>query len=834
MKPRGAKRPAAAERSATARGADAPSRGADGRARRADASRGSRAHGGEPPAWLFWALLAGITLVVFGGTLTLGRLYLFKDIGSDTLNNFYPQRSLVARTLGASGLPGWSFSAGMGQNIWPESLGDPLAWPLLALGPSALAFGIGPLEALKTLIAGGLFFALLRLRGATRFASSLAALGYACCGVLVTGGTWWYLLSNQVVHAALLLVAWELLLRRRGAWVFALAVALIAASNVFSAYLLGLMLAVYAIARRLADGEPRGEAFGMLALRAAGLGALGLAASAVCSLPSAREMLLSPRVAGHSGLAGTLAQAPPFALGSPTLYATELLRGFGADLLGRGAGYHGWQNYLEAPLHYCGLFALLLAPQAFAVWTPRRRAIGGVIAGTLLLLYVFPWLRHALWLFTGDYFRTLSLFTVLAILFAAATALDALARDRALDLRLLAATLVALLVVLALPYRDGATRLAIDGGLAGLVAVLLVAEAALLAAAARGALASGARIGLLGLAAVELAALSFAPVNERPAVSGAEWSGAGGYHDATLQALESIHRRDPGFHRIEKDYSSSPAAQFGLNDSKVQGYFGTSSYYSFNALNYVRFLGACGVIDATDPVQTNWTPGLRSRFALQTLASVRYWLVRGDPAAMPMLAATYRPLERFGDVQVFENQVFVPLGFGQRRVIGAAAFAALVASRKDMTLLRAAVIPDSAARRFASFARLDTSALTLPYTVPTYLEDARACGDSAMTLTRFDAGRIEGRVATTTPRMWVFSIPLDDGWSARVDDRPASLELVDEGLSGLALPGGAHTIRLDYAPPLRRAGAMVSGAGLLGLLALAARAAAGKRTRPRE
>jgi len=47
--------------------------------------------------------------------LLLAKTYLFKDIGSDTLNVFYPQLVSVARTLWRSGLP-----AGRSSRAWAE------------------------------------------------------------------------------------------------------------------------------------------------------------------------------------------------------------------------------------------------------------------------------------------------------------------------------------------------------------------------------------------------------------------------------------------------------------------------------------------------------------------------------------------------------------------------------------------------------------------------------------------------------------------------------------------------------------------------------------------
>jgi hypothetical protein len=62
------------------------------------------------------ALLSAGLMILFGGYLFGDSLYLFKDIGSDTLNYYYPQMLNVSNYLREEGIPAWSFYQCMGQN----------------------------------------------------------------------------------------------------------------------------------------------------------------------------------------------------------------------------------------------------------------------------------------------------------------------------------------------------------------------------------------------------------------------------------------------------------------------------------------------------------------------------------------------------------------------------------------------------------------------------------------------------------------------------------------------------------------------------------------------
>lgn len=79
-------------------------------------------------------LVLSISIVVYKDFLFLNKVYLFKDIGSDTLDMFYPLYVHVSDYLRDEGLPRWTFNVGMGQNFFPFSFRDPFTVILFLLG----------------------------------------------------------------------------------------------------------------------------------------------------------------------------------------------------------------------------------------------------------------------------------------------------------------------------------------------------------------------------------------------------------------------------------------------------------------------------------------------------------------------------------------------------------------------------------------------------------------------------------------------------------------------------------------------------------------------------
>jgi hypothetical protein len=85
-----------------------------------------------------------------------------KDIGSDSLNSYYPDFVQLSHYVRTQGYPSWSFYVGMGQDL-AYAIGyliwQPVSWLPKDLIAPALVFQ----HLAKTLIAGLFFFRFLQL-----------------------------------------------------------------------------------------------------------------------------------------------------------------------------------------------------------------------------------------------------------------------------------------------------------------------------------------------------------------------------------------------------------------------------------------------------------------------------------------------------------------------------------------------------------------------------------------------------------------------------------------------------------------------------------------------
>jgi len=759
--------------------------------------------GNKSQAMMLLAIMALLSLVVYWDFLTFTNLFLYKDIGSDTLNVFYPGYVHLADYLRSDGWPAWSFSRGMGQSVFPGGIAEPFNLFLFLLGSEHLAYGLAYVQVCKILLAGILFYLYLRLLSLVPMAAMTGALLYAFSGFMILGGTW-YVFSAQAVYFALLLYAFERYLKER-VWIFLpIVAALLAANTTFSLYVFAIFFLPYSIFRYyiLHGWQPR-ELWPFL-LRLLGLIVLGLGISAVFLFANLQEMMNSPRVLGDASLFGGLMNRSPMSFESYEHNITAIMRLFSSDLLGTGSDFRGWKNYLEAPMFYCGLLPLLMAPQVF-VQLDRKHKIAYALFGLVFLIPVFlPFYRYLFWAFAGDYYRLYSAFVAFVFLFFSLHALNVIFKTGRVHIRLLIVTLVVLLTALFSPYFLGVGAKAewVNGTVRLMITGLLLVYTALVIAVKSHKFRMPAQWGLLIVICLELASFSWQTVNDRPVVTTAEFGSKTGYNDYTTDAIAVIKTKDTGFYRIEKDYSSGPAVHTSLNDALVQGYFGTSSYHSFNQLNYIRFLDALEIIDAKREHSTRWATGILSNRFLTAFSSVKYVLIKQEDRVRRFMQRGYELFHIEGDVFVMLNPNYLPFGFTYDSYMTEEKFTPLSRLKKNMALMKTAVVrQDFDKSRSLQLAHINEAEIGSTFKEASYLADLEQRRNSILNISNFDHNHVKGEIALDHPKLLFFTLPFDRGWTATVDGEPAELLQVNIGFSGLLLSAGEHAIELRYRLP---------------------------------
>lgn len=775
---------------------------------------------------IFLVAIVAVKLVVFRNFVLLRNAYLFKDIGSDSINSTWVTLFHIVDYLRTDGVPKWSFFQGMGQNLFGVLTFEPFLGAFYAVGPNRVAHAIGYVELVKEILGGLFFFLFLRRSQISGFAAIVGALLFAFSGYVVLGGGW-YIFSYDALCIALLLFSLEKL-RHDGRWYLVpIPFALMAAYQPFHLYLYAVLVVVYFVVRSLDESPWDYRRTARLVLQTGVLAVLGVLLSAPFFLSNVVQIVDSPRVGGEASFFHILASQPVFRFAPPLQYVSEILRTFSNDLIGTGDEFHGWQNYLEAPLLYIGLITLLLVPQCIALVDRRRKVVFLSLLALCAVPLVFPYFRYAFWLFAGDYFRTFTFFIALVLLCLAIHGLNLMVRERRVSFGTLLFSVAGLLLVLYMPAPTYERYGALDERLLAVVAVLLVIHAALLFALRSPRFVVAAKLGVLGAVAIEAGYFANITVNHRSLLSSDELSRRVGFNDYTREAIDRLNSVDRDFFRVMKTYASGPAIHASLNDGMIQRYRGTTAYHPFNQKGYIDFLRAFDVIPAGNETATRWAIGPANRLVLQSITSVKYGLTKqseGNPFGM-----TYDHVADVQDVHVYRNRYALPLGFSYDRYVTASAFTGLRAAFKDQAILKAAVVAQQDTDRFAGFPTLVSTALVQSYTLNDYDADTRARRADTLSISEHTQNRIRGTITVAQRRFLFLSIPFDRGWSARVDGHEATLVRANVGFMGLMLAPGNHTVVLEFQPPFLVAGTGVSLVTILAYAALVYRSRARSR-----
>lgn len=755
-------------------------------------------------------ILLGVGLAVFWPFVFGDGILLYRDIGRDSLSSYYPDFVHLSNYIRSDGFPSWSFHIGMGQDLAYATgflFWEPVTWLPARLIAGALVYQ----HLFKILIAGLMFFRFLQLRRAPLPVALLGSMLVAFSAYM-TAGSCWYLPAEELLAFTAILLGAETALQR-GRWLLlVLSVALVGMINPFYLYLCALFLTCYVPLRLIARKGWRPGPHLKRSLIIAAIAFLGVGLGAVVTLPFLNVVLSSPRGSGATNSISTLASLPIFGFESASHYVTALLRAFSNDLAGTGDAFRGWQNYLEAPLTYCGLISLLLLPQAFLGGTRRHRVILVLFLLWLAIPTVFPWFRHLFWLFRGDYYRTYSLFCVLGLVTISLVALRRYFERGPFSLTLLFIWAAALIGVLFLPV-DG-LRAAINPGLRIAVIVYLALYCAILAAGRWANKPAIAVYCLLAVTAVELAHFNRISVSDRTFVRKTELTDGLAAKAGVVAALRELQREDKSFYRITS-LSSGQGTAFEIepNEPMLLGYYGTSSYSSFNDLYYIRFLAALDALPSNRETDTRWTAGLAGNFLPMAFAGEQFALV-DDPE--PFLQRWQYDLVRtYGRSHLFRNYSALPFGLTFTRYLPETEFLQLSRDAKEQLLLEAAVLDDATAAGLEGIAKAKAADLQADFAAssfPALIQQRRA---SALHITAFRQSSIEGDVRLDNNGLLVLQTTFSPGWTATQDGQATPVVRADAGLLAVPLKAGEHKVGLRYRNPWLPPGAVVTGVALL-------------------
>ena len=259
------------------------------------------------------------------------------------------------------------------------------------------------------------------------------------------------------------------------------------------------------------------------------------------------------------------------------------------------------------------------------------------------------------------------------------------------------------------------------------------------------------------------------------------------------------------------------------NDAKVEGYYGTSCYDSFNQKYYIRFLEEMGIIEKGNEYRSRLSIGLMTQPLVWSFASIKYYIGL-DADSPPMKLLNYQPLKINNNIILYKNNHFLPLGYTYDHFIPLSEFRKLKQMQKEQAIYKAFVaeepIDDTIKRKLMNYDIKEIPQDITNITIGSYIRDIDLLRKDTFKIDKFSQNNISGTIKLDTPKLLFFTIPYDKDWNIIIDNNQIKPLLTNVGFIGFILEPGMHDIKLYYKPSYFIASLCVSLLGLIIYLGL--------------
>lgn len=602
------------------------------------------------------ALTTAVFLVLMRRFLFGNAVYLYTDIGSDSVASSYPILVMLSRLFQSGDFSFYTLSSGLGADTTATFLQyvNPLKALLLFFNRSTMPAGLLLQLYLGTLVTAWASFRFFLLYTEHGIASVAGGLLFAFSGYSVL---WSQNLSYGVCVSmfALTMLAVEAFVRKRTPARFLALTGVLALylfTNYFFTYMTALFVIAYLPLRALFLRE-RLPAFLKQYFGTALAALLSLILSAVCVVSVSVTFLGSVRTSDASRPLLTFLKKGI----DPRMVYACAARLFSENMTGIGDLYTGPDNYYEiAVLSVSALFFF-----AFFYLLYRRQSRKAVLTGALLCLAALflPVLRYILnlnWLVMRFSFWISFLMCLAAVFFIRELLTDADAR--ALAFSVIAGTVCTALIFFGLFRLAGRYEFTLSMRTVRFFA-LFFAAAALFLILFRFLPKRAGGLLLIAFIAAEILVMRHDTLYLRLYLT-KEQFGNSAYSEDTDKAVQDLIKEDPGLYRIASTENYAYA-----NEGLVDGFNGTTLYNNTNPASLRSIAQAHGTNEVSTPYFMSGYP----EYGQFTLLGGRYLIRREKPDASFTEEALFEKIASYPSkdgtavTNVYRNKNALPFGY---------------------------------------------------------------------------------------------------------------------------------------------------------------------------
>ena len=261
--------------------------------------------------------------------------------------------------------------------------------------------------------------------------------------------------------------------------------------------------------------------------------------------------------------------------------------------------------------------------------------------------------------------------------------------------------------------------------------------------------------------------------------------------------------------RIDTDNSLSNAGMFW----NVPCMHAFHSIVPASIVQFYEYIGESRSVSSKIP---------EKQYALRSFLSVHWYFDRigssdtfGDPvdSSVKQLMPGYSYYDTMAGYEVWENEYYIPMGFVYDAYITEEEMADIPASRRIQAMLKGVLLTEEQIRSWGDLlepAGVSYGALT----EEEYYRDCRARAQKTVQDMTITADGFTARSDFEEEEIVFFSVPWEEGWSARVNGESVPVEKVNVGFMAIRVPAGEAEIEFVYRTPGLRLGLALTGGGL--------------------
>lgn len=185
----------------------------------------------------------------------------------------------------------------------------------------------------------------------------------------------------------------------------------------------------------------------------------------------------------------------------------------------------------------------------------------------------------------------------------------------------------------------------------------------------------------------------------------------------------------------------------------------------------------------------------------------------------------FKFLEDNEKFEVFENEYYIPMGFGYDTYISKEAADSKVNGVREKFLIDSLILSDEQIEKYSDIMEESPKAKYAMLSKDDYAEACLQKQQNCSKSFRFDSKGFESIIDLDKPQLVFFSVPYSDGWSAEVNGRAVDVEKVSCGFMAVRGEEGENTIVFRYETPGLKTGWIItiSGAVLLAVYLIVCR-----------